>query len=108
VLGWICGWNVVKNWLSFPTSEPQILPISIQNTNQYPACQYVDLIIIDGCEGLSGPFGMCWVGFVAGMLTKLGLHIFPTSEPKSCQSPSRTPINILLAVDRLERTLASQ
>jgi hypothetical protein len=67
--------------------------------------------------GSSGPFGMCWVGFVAGMLSTNGLHYLvilhagldlwlgccqqmacncPTSEPKTCHSPSISPINILL------------
>jgi hypothetical protein len=50
------------------------------------------MMIIDGCEGV---IWLIW--FVLGIrILKVGLHICPTCEPKSCQSPSITPINILL------------
>jgi hypothetical protein len=46
--------------------------------------------------GSSGPFGMCWVGFVARMLKIQLAFAQLMSTKQSCHSPSISPINILL------------
>jgi hypothetical protein len=159
-VGFVAG-MLSKLGLHAQLLSPNPDSLHIHNTNQYPASPYHHsiwwwLMVV---RASSGPFGMRWVGFVAGMLSKLGLHlpnfwaqiltvsihntnqypaspyhhpsmygydddwwllghhlahlvcagldlwlgccqtlvcICPTSEPKSWQSPSTTPINIRL------------
>jgi hypothetical protein len=74
VLGWICGWDVVKTSCIYPTSEskschsPSISPINILLVHTI-ILQYVHMMLIDGCDGViwSIWYVVGWI-IVAGML----------------------------------------